>query len=233
MTLKEMIELALVIVGFLAEGEEASPEAMLDGIRLTNQMLGSWSIDNLIVPVISRETFTVPSQQSVTIGPDCDLDTSPFTSIVGLTITSNEGVSREITIVAEETIRAIPSVLSCSIPSLAAFLPSYPTGTLLFSGIPDAPLTALVRMTRPFDQLSELTAEIEFPPGYELAVQFGIPVLMASKYGRPIRQDVVAIANEAYDKIKTKNAENRGVPLAEFESALCRRSAGSTSFFMQ
>ena len=40
MTLKRMIELALVIVGFLPEGEEAPPEALLDAIDLTNQMLG-------------------------------------------------------------------------------------------------------------------------------------------------------------------------------------------------
>lgn len=225
MTLKRMIELALVIVGFLAEGEEASPEAMLDTLDLTNQMLGSWSIDNLIVPVISHEFFILPLKQAVTIGPGCDLQSAPLTSIEGITLSDQSGISREVFLVAESTIRGIPAVSEATCPSMAAFLPSYPTGTILFSSIPDTGMSALIRVARPFDQLRSLTAELEFPPGYDLAVQFGIPVLMSSKYGRPIRQDVLAIANEAYDKIKSKNAENRGVPLATCDPGLCHRSS--------
>jgi len=212
-----------VIVGFLPEGEESSAEAMLDAIDLTNQMLGSWSLDNLIMPVISRETFTMPTKQAVTIGPGCDLTAAPVMSIDGLTLTDQGGISREVFMVAEQTIRSISVVPSFVLPSMAAFLSSYPTGTILFSSIPDAGTSALVRSIRPFDQLQSLTEELSFPPGYDLAVQFGIPVMLSAKYGRPIRQDVVSIANEAYDKIKAKNAASRGVPLAQCDSGLCGR----------
>jgi hypothetical protein len=94
-------------------------------------------------------------------------------------------------------------------------------------------MSALVRSVRPFDQLCNLTTELEFPPGYDLAVQFGIPVLMASKYGRPIRQDVVAIASDAYDKIKTQNAINRGVPLSICDPGLCSNHPGFSTIYYQ
>ena len=147
-------------------------------------------------------------------------------------MTDNNYISHELFMVDESTLRDIPTVPISGAPSMASFLPSYPTASILFSCIPDSGITALVRSVRPFDQLQILTEELEFPPGYDLAVQFGIPVMLSAKYGRPIRSDVVAIANNAYDKIKSKNAANRGVPLTECDPGLSRRLVPSSIFLL-
>jgi hypothetical protein len=214
MTVKRAIELALILIGFLPEGEEATPETLLDARDFLNSMLDLWSADGLIVPVIARESFSLPAQQVVTIGPLGDLLTQAITTIVGLQIIDSGGIPYTPISVDELTVRArYPR--TDTIPSLYAFLDSYPMSSILFSDIPMDGCTVRVQSTRPFTAASSLLDTMEFSPGYTLAIQFGLAVLLSPKYGKAQRQDIVAIATDSYEKIKRSARVKRGVPLVD------------------
>lgn len=215
-----MIELALVIVGFLPEGEDASPEALIDAKDLLNQMLGMWSNDRLIVPVISMETFSLPGKSAVTIGPGGDFDTLPLSSLQAITVSDENGTSRDVFILNEDSFSDLVDIPVVDMPIYACYLDAYPVGTIMFNAVPPSGCTAKIRSTKPFTSFATLTESMSFPPGYDMAIQYGLVVLLKTKYGKPITEADYLIAKNSYDNLKDHRAANKGVPLAKMDAGL-------------
>ncbi|NTU49304.1 MAG: hypothetical protein HGA87_00145 [Desulfobulbaceae bacterium] len=59
MNVKEIIELALVTIGAIGEGEEATSPAISDGIMFINTLVGQWKAKNITVSPVSAQTDAV------------------------------------------------------------------------------------------------------------------------------------------------------------------------------
>jgi len=208
MTVKEIIEIALQDIGVLPEGAEASPEAITDGLRYLNSMLGSWSADSLIIPVITRDSFVLPQKQEISVGIGLDLNIYPPTQVTGVTI-HHAGHAYVPQQVPEESVRAIAQPSTETIPSLFSYLPGIDTASILFSSVAPPACSISLRYLRVLGEYDSLTDGTEFPPGYDFAMHKGLAVVMAAKFGKPASQDTAALAADAYAKIKHRNAINR------------------------
>lgn len=209
MTVKEIIEIALQDVGVLPEGAEASPEAITDGLKYLNSMLGSWSSDSLIIPVITRSSFVLPQKQEVGVGIGLDLNIYPPTQITGVTI-HYAGVAYVSRQVPEESVRAIAQPSTDTIPSSFSYLPGIDTASILFSSIAPPACSISLRYLRVLEEYESLIEETEFPPGYDFAMHKGLAVVMAAKFGKQASPETAVLAADAYAKIKRRNAINRG-----------------------
>lgn len=211
MTLKRMIEMALQTIGVLGEGREASAGQISEALDYFNAMLGSWSIDGLLVPYISRTSFTLPTKQTVTVGPGKDLSMSVVpASISGITIYCNgDAFHPALTSVQDVEVSQAASGI---VPDRYAL--SYEQGAVLvmFPCVPPAACTITVDALLPFANLRSLTSDIELPAEYDRLCYLALSIELCPKYGKSVRGDVAALAADAYKSIRYKRATERIVP---------------------
>ena len=75
-TATTILQGAMRKLGLLASGESATANELADGLECLNDMLASWSIDQISLAYSTKETFSLVSGTSVyTIGPSADFDT--------------------------------------------------------------------------------------------------------------------------------------------------------------
>lgn len=207
MTLKRLIEMALQTLGVLGEGMEASPEAIIDGMDYLNSMIGSWMNESLLIPYVSRETFTMPAQQEITIGPGLDLDTDAPDEIVRVIIYFG-GKAHNVMFVPEGTIKIL-TVETDTVPRMFTFVVTQDAVSLLFSSIAPDSCTIELHSLKPIVSFDDLTEETALPSGYDQLIYNSLAVIMAPKFGKTVRQDVAAFAADAMNKLKHKRAVER------------------------
>lgn len=213
MKVKQVIELALGHLGVLAEGEEAQPETIADALLYLNGMLGNWSTKNLVVPIVSRESFNLPAQQEITMMPSGDLDTVCPAAIKGMTISDSAGAVYKVIWATEEKIRGLSTLSNETVPSSYHFMPD--TCKIIFSSIPPSGCTIKIRSYKAFDEFDELTENMAFPSGYEFAIQFNLEQYMAKKFGKTLDTNTITQARELLRDLKARNAADRGPGLLE------------------
>lgn len=76
-TATTILQGAMRKLGLLASGESATVNELTDGLECLNDMLASWSIDQISLAYSTKEEFSLVSGTSVyTIGPSADFDTA-------------------------------------------------------------------------------------------------------------------------------------------------------------
>lgn len=209
MTIKRLAEMSLELAGVIGAGVEADDDMMQTTLDFLRIMLGGWNTDNLMIPEVSTNTFsTIPAKQEVSVGPGMDLSMTCPVSVEGVTIHMN-GLSYALSPVAEEYIRSLRTVWSESIPNSYCYLPGIPTASILFSSIPVAGCSLSIRSLKALDISLGMTDETTLPEGYNLAIVYGLTVLIAPIYHKPLDQAVASIAASSYDQIKRRNAHLR------------------------
>lgn len=227
MTVKRLIELALVLVGYLPEGEEAQPEAMIDGLSFLNAMLGNWSTRRLVVPYLKRETFVMPQKSACSIGPSGDLDTDIVPSGVdSVVVTDPSGTTYPALRVSEDAITS-REISDGVIPRFYSIRMGETLPAALFSSTPPAGCAVSIRMQIPFSRISELTADmaedLQIPSMYEDPILNNLVVRISPKYGRPVSPDLREAARSSLEDLIQFNAANIGIPESQVYSSLSRR----------
>ena len=226
MTVLRLIELSLELVGRLGQGQEADIDDVKDARDIMCSMLSAWNNDYLMIPFITRETFSLPAKQDVTIGPGMDLSTVSPIAIEGVSVVIN-GINRELFQVSEEYLIETSITPVDVTPHSFSFLPGLITSTILLSSIPPSGGSISVRSLKQLTTLTEMTDETTFPAGYDLAIYYGLAVLLAPIYGKPLNQVTALVASDAYEKIKSKNAHLRPVSVLRMDAGM----PGTCSFF--
>jgi len=209
MTVKRLIEMALGLLGVLAEGEEAPPEMIVDNLDYLNAMLQEWGNTALAIPTVSRESFSLPAQQLVSIAPGGDIDTESPSSIKGIQIVDSSGLAHTVRFTTDAAIRSISLVENVT-PKYYAYLPDESVPSILFSAIPLSGCLIKIQSYRPFAVFDELTAELEFHSSYDKPVYTNLAVDLAPKYGKAPRSDIIFIAKNSLDDLKNRHAAERG-----------------------
>lgn len=209
-TARDLIRRSLQLVGVLSESQTPTAGQLQDGLSDLNEMLQSWSTENLTIFSKEREEFTLPSGNgSPTMGPT----TGIFTTTRPLEV--------EAVTVKEGTIEVPVEILSfkqwsevsdksqtSSIPT--KMFPDYtnPLVTLNFWPVPSESKTVVIYSRK---ALTTLTADtvLAYPPGYSRAIRYNLAIEMSSEYNIPASAEVLKIANESKASIKKINSKAR------------------------
>lgn len=209
-TTKRLVESALRSIGVLASGEEARPAELQDALLYAKQMLDSWTNETLLVPALVHEQFDLVEQNSFTIGPGGDFDTVRPTLIEKLNIREPSGHQVSVDIVGLNTWSDIPIKSNVqTFPRYAYYTSENPLGILRFSAVTAAGNQLVMVSSKPIQDLPELTAKVEFPPGYERAIRLGLALELAPEYGKQIDQVIAAQYSQARKVLKRTNSATR------------------------
>lgn len=211
MTALDIISSALRKLGILAAGETASAGEANDALIALNDMVDTWSNEQLLI--VSRVTETFPlviGQQSYQMGTGApDFNTARPQRIENALWQQTSGsttVNLPIEIINQDQWAALTVPATQSNISTKLFPNyTYPYATLYFWPIPKAVNNLILWSWKPLSNISLLTSTVNLPPGYAKALKYNLALELAPDYGKSPSDLVVANAVESKAAIKRMN----------------------------
>ena len=198
-TAYDIIRSALLLNGAVAADQTLSASDAQDGLDTLNDMIESWSLDNLLLYTITElSTATVAGVATVTLG------LRPI-KILSAVIRDSSNIDHTIIPVEYDDFQIIsnkqvqsyfPEVLYCDY--------AYPYSQVTFWQVPAAAYALKFMIEAPFTAFSSLTDVAAFPPGYNRALRYNLALELA-QYASAIPQKVEDIARESLMLIKLAN----------------------------
>lgn len=224
-TTKQLIESALRSIGVLASGEEATPAEMQDALLYAKQMLDSWTNETLLVPALIHEQFDLTEKNGFTIGSGGDFDTVRPTIIYQLHITDGSGTRNQVEVVGLNTWSDIQNRnFVQTYPKYAHYTSSYPLGVLHLSAAATEGTKLEMVSAKPIQDLPVLTADVQYPPGYDRAIRLGLALELAPEYGVKVDQVIAIQYAQARKVLKRTNSATRNMDL-KVDPALLNQGA--------
>lgn len=205
---------AAKLLGVVFKGEALSADEAADGLVTLNDMLDSWSNDNLNTFVYANETFPLTGATSYTMGVGGNFNTSRPINISAAVITI-AGVDYDlIPITQEQYLKEVSnkSIIS-PIPQYLVYDNGYPLATINLFPNATAGSSIKILSNKPLANLSLLTSIVDMPPGWKRALKYNLAIELAPQYGVQIPQSVPPIAATSLGAIKRSVAINNAMPL--------------------
>lgn len=226
----DLISSSLRLINALAVGETPTAAEAQDSLRVLNDMLETWSTDNLAVFASQDQTFSfVPGQAAYTIGPGGN-----FAGVRPIQIESGftryQGIDYPLDFIDDNRYNLIPlKTQQAIIPCYVNYVGTFPLGTLTFWPVPQQATTVTLTTNLQFTVLPNTAASLSYPPGYSRAIRYGLAVDLAAEFGIPLPQVVADIARSSKAAIMRANKRS---PIAMFDPAITADSFMSLPSFL-
>lgn len=210
----DIITGAAKLIGVVFKSEQLSSDEANDGLVTLNDMLDTWSNDNLTTFSYTLENFSLTGAASYTIGASGDFNTTRPINIVDAVVRLSL-VDYPLSIITQEQYQTEISVksISSSIPEYLTYDNNYPLGTIKMFAVPISGSTLYLQSNKPLNNLSALTTTISLPPGWKRALKYNLAIDMAPEYGVQASAEVIDTARKSLGAIKRSTAINNGMPL--------------------
>lgn len=217
-TVLELIKDAAETARVYAPGESMGDDKAQSIFRELNRMIGSWANENFLIYSQTEENFDLSADTaSYTIGSGATLDTvRPQEILEGTFLRKPNGThDYPLTVKTLEEYRLIRYKSNKSIPWWISYNPTYPTGTLYLWWTPEVAYELHLLSLKELGSFSTLAEDISLPPGYEDAIMYNLAIRIGPKYGKKLRQDIVALASQGIKVLKRRAAKR--MPPAQLE----------------
>lgn len=211
MTFRDLLKDALMEIGVLAEGETPSAEALTNGLRSFNRMIGNWSTQNLLIYAQTDETFPLISNQATYLmGPTGNFNTTRPKKIDAVSVIIN-GNECPCPLLTEDEWQNVQLKSSTSqLPLRCYAVATFPKYSLTFWPVPsDSSVSAKIYSLKPLTQITDVNVDYALPDGYDMALVYDFAILLSVSYGRPVKPELAAIAGKAIADIKRSNIKER------------------------
>ena len=210
-SLQEVIRGALLIIGAVGQNEQPTADEVQDAMTRFNDLLDSWSAERLSIFTVQAQVYPLTGASAYTLGPggtfswpngDAKIEeaylrvntTTPYAD-VPLRIYSTQEWAR-ITVKNQTT--TIPRGLYSD--------NQYPLSNITFYPLDQGVNSVVLYLWQQLTAFSALTADLVFPHGYKLALQFGLADLLAPYYGVELSESAQKKAVDYKAVIKRKNS---------------------------
>lgn len=211
MTAQDLISSALRLIGVQASGESLGANEATDGLSSLNDMLDSWSTNNLLIPNKVKEVFSLtPSKQAYTMGTSVspDWNTARPMWIENVYVQQGAGsntLDLPVQIYTKDQWASIPTKQTQTVyPTYCYPEGTYPNETLNFWPIPSTSESVVIYSAKALAHLG-LSTTISLPPGYNRALRYCLAVELAPEFGATIPEAVAAHAAASIADIKRVN----------------------------
>lgn len=213
-TTRQLIRGALRLLGAVESGENVPANEAADALSAFNGMLGSWALERLLVYHVTRvEVPTVAGKQVYTWGGGGDIaGPRPLRlehAVLNVGPTGSAGTLEwPIHLWSQaEYERGIWIKELGSTYAYGVYLePSWPLARLHVWPVPTDTTTTLILFPwLPLTQVQDLDMPIDYPPGYERMLRYGLACELAPEYERAIPPAVVSGLLQAKVNVKDAN----------------------------
>lgn len=214
-TAGDQINRALRLLGVLAEGENPSAGESADALVALNQMLDSWSTEQLSVFSTMDQVFTwTAGQVTRTLGPTGNFVGTRPVSLDDSTYFVVDGISYQITILNQSAYNSISDKDTTSpLPQFLFVNATFPNASMSVYPVPSQDIEWHFVSVAPLDQPALLTTALSFPPGYLRAFAYNLAMEIAPEFGVEPPPQVRRIATISKRDLKRINNPNDGMSM--------------------
>jgi hypothetical protein len=233
----DLITDALQLLSVYDPNEPLADSDAQRGLTTLNDMMDSWSNESLTCyAIVEQSTVLVPGQQSYTIGPGGQINTTrPIRLIEGpgaAYVQDSNGNNYGIEVVPRNKWNMYgnrSSIVTSNFPDTLFYDPQYPLGVLNFMPYPSAPYTAFWDSYLQLSDFANLDTQMTLPPGYALAIKTNLACYLKPYYlSSDLPADLIAQASASKANIKRSNMR----PLvALFDGAIVSRAGISFNIY--
>jgi hypothetical protein len=204
---QELFEDAYADLGVGNPGDNLAPDILTRGTRIASRMLSSWSAEmKVIVSTLDELTWTAGSQ-SMTIGVGGDLNTARPIEITGFQ-SRKSTLDYTLTQVSFEQYQStILKSTATDYPDVFAYQKTNPLGIIYIYPVAISNLPVRLQSKKALSDVA-LIDVLAWPPGWELAVQTNLTVLLAPSVGKEAKRSTVVEAERALTIIKEANEDD-------------------------
>lgn len=210
------------------------------GFRSLNDMLESWSNENLsCFCVLEQSIALVAGQPQYTIGPGGTIDTSqgnqrPIRIMEGpgaAYIQDSNGNNYSVDVVTREEWNLIGNrvVTNSNFPDTLWYDPQFPTAFINLFPVPNQNNTLYFDSYSQLSTFTSIDLDINLPPGYGKALHHNLAIELEPIYPTAkLSQNTIRLASEAKANVKRSNGRTI---LAVYDPEIAARGAGSYSIY--
>lgn len=209
----DIITGAARLVGAIFKSETLDSDEANEGLNLLNEMLDSWSNDDLLTYALVTENFSLTGASSYTIGSGGNFNTTRPINIASAVV-RYATIDYPLDIISQlEYQTEIPNkTLTAPIPQFLTYDNNYPLGTIKIYAIPTSGSTLYLQSNKPLSNLAALTTTVDLPPGWKEALKNNLALRLAPEYGVEVPADVRLNANLSKGAIKRAISANNPLP---------------------
>lgn len=208
-TAAELIEGSLRLLGVLAEGEQPSVAVMQDSIMAMNQMIQSWDTERLSVFSTQDQVFTWPAYtMSRTIGPTGDFVGNRPIEIDDATYFKDpsSGLSFGVKLINQQQYDGIAfKTVTSTYPQVLWVNNTFPDMEMTIYPVPIKALEWHIISVETLTEVSSVSTDMYFPPGYLRAFRYNLACELAPEFGVEPSPQVQRIAMSSKRNIKRVN----------------------------
>jgi hypothetical protein len=210
-TARDLIEGALRLLTVKAAGETLPADQAADGLQVLNDMLGSWNNEPAMLYFEKDDSLTLTGQQTYTIGPGGDIDTTRPLRITDAFV-RNQGIDYPVNVVGDNWYADVAYKATSGRPEYLQYDADYPLGTIKLWPVGDSSYTLYVTSHKQLPDFTNLSDTVNLPAGYERAIRYNLAIELAPEYGREPTNAIAQRANEAKRNIKRMNTRPPRMP---------------------
>lgn len=226
-TVLEIITDAMQDAGILASNETPNSTDGQKAFRLLNRMLDADSTEDLMVYNQVTEVFNLTSQQTYTIGPGGDFDTTRPVDVTRVYMRDTNGNDLPCQLLTYEQYADILSKpVTATIALSAWYNAGMPLSEISFWPVPAATTyRAVIWSWKVLTAFTSLSDSVVLPPGYEEYIESNLAVRCCMAFSRPVPTEIAVWANEAKNKLKRINID---VPILQLPGVPCAGQGSGT-----
>lgn len=184
-TARDIIQGALEQIRVYSPAEQASDPDIARGFVVLNDMLDSWSNENLACYAILEQSCPlVPGQQQYTIGPGGNVNGTRPLKLINTPgsayIQDPNGQNYPLDVIEKDFWNLIgnrSSIVTANVPNTLYYDSQYPLGFLNFYPVPNqGGYTAYFDSWLQLTDFGTLSTAMSFPPGYKKAIQDNLAI---------------------------------------------------------
>jgi hypothetical protein len=205
----DLISNAMRWIGALAVGETASTQELADGLIVVNELIASWSAEQLSLYTRVSETVALTTAQTYTWGSGANWNTArPLRLLSAASI--YQATYRPVDIISYAEWQGIPErAVSGNVIQKLYLDNAYPTATASLWPKPTSSSTSLELVSlKVITGFTATSDTVDFPPGYERALKFALGADLAAEYGRTLTAGQEALAAQSKQAIVALNIMN-------------------------
>lgn len=184
-----MIRRAMRLMRTLPVDREPTTAEANDGLYALNAMMQAWSIERLMVYVVTALTYSWPSSaESRTLGTGGDINQTRPTKVAEEgNFFRDTGTSIDYPLLWIGDKSSYDNILlkstTSTYPQWIWVETNYPLMTIRVWPVPTQTLQLHLNHWKPLQEFSSLTEQIALPPGYQAAIEFNLAIWYAPEFG--------------------------------------------------
>ena len=234
-TASQIVNDALQMLGVYNPGDPVQSGDMITGLSVMNDMLDSWSNENLMVYANQSQAIQLASGVSqYTLGPGGTGGTTRPLSIPPgpgqCYIQDNTGSNYDVQVIDEAIWNQIGLKTNNSdIPDTLWYDPQYPLGVINLFPVPAQPYVLYITATLQLTDFANLQQAISLPPGYKLAITTNLAVALHPYFLEGEINKIIALrASQSRGNVKRTNQR---VMTAQYDPEIVSRASPTYNIY--